>query len=242
MTPPPSPVIGNWLIDGLPPPDRTRLLALGNWQDLQLGEILAEPGMPLPFAVFPISGMFSLTDPGSPGPRLILDLIGREGMLGSNLSLDMPCAALRATVLGGGRAWRIEARLLIDLLRSDSPLTRSLQRYLYYRMGQLGRGARCAAFHPLETRLARWLLDCQDRMGSESLQLTHDVLAQNLGVRRSTITLAAITLQKRGVLSYSRGTIQLRSRAGLEKASCTCHDQATSSYRRCLLKPPARWS
>ncbi len=242
MTSPPSPVIGNWLIDGLPGPDRTRLIALGNWQDLQFGEILAEPGMSLPFAVFPISGMLSLTDVGNPGRSLVLDLIGREGMLGTSLSLDMARATLRATVLGVGSAWRIEARLLIELLRIESPLTRSLQRYLNYRMGQLALGARCASFHPVETRLARWLLACQDRMGGESLQLTHDLLAQTLGVRRSTITLAAIALQKRGVLSYSRGEIQLRSRAGLEKAACSCHGHASASYRRCLLKPPARWS
>ena len=215
---------------------------MGNWQDLKVGEVLAEPGNLLAHAIFPNSGMLSVDEVGNPGRNLVLDLIGREGMLGTNLSLGMSRAAVRATVLGAGTAWRIEARILGDLLTAGSPLTRSLQRYLFYRMGQLGRGARCVSFHPVEARLARWLLACQDRMGGDSLQLTHGELAQTLGVRRSTITLAAIALQKRGVVSYSRGTIQLRSRAGLEKASCACHEQAIASYRRCLLKPPARWS
>jgi CRP-like cAMP-binding protein len=230
------------LIDGLPRPDQARLLALGEWQALEVGQILAEPGAKLAHAIFPSSGMLSLTDVGNPGRSLVLDLIGCEGMLGTNLSLDMGRAPLRATVLGIGKAWRIEARLLTALLKVNGPLTRSLERYLFYRMGQLGRGARCASFHSIESRLARWLLSCQDRMGGESLQLTHTVLAQTLGVRRSTITIAAIDLQKRGVLSYSRGAIQLRSRDGLEKASCACHVQAVASYKRCLLKPPARWS
>ena len=242
MTPSPTPATGNWLIDGLPRPDQARLLALGDWMDLQMGQVLAEPGTTLANAIFPVSGMLSLTDVGNPGRSLVLDLLGQEGMLGANLSLDMSRAPLRATVLGVGKAWRIDARVLAEILRSSSPLTRSLQRYLFHRMGQLGRSARCASFHPVEARLARWLLACQDRMGGESLSLTHGLLAQTLGVRRSTITLAAIALQKRGVLSYSRGTIQLRSRAGLEKASCACHEQAIASYRRCLLKPPARWS
>lgn len=242
MSPPPCPSTGNWLIDGLPRPDQVRLLAMGEWQVLQIGEILAEPGAQLAHAVFPASGMLSLTDVGNPGRSLVLDLIGKEGMLGANLSLDMTRAPLRATVLGTGTAWRIEARVLAEILKSSSPLSRSLQRYLFYRMGQLGRSARCASFHAVEARLARWLLSCQDRMGGESLQLTHGVLAQALGVRRSTITLAAIALQKRGILSYSRGTIHLRSRSSLEKASCACHDQALASYKRCLLRPPARWS
>ena len=119
-------------------------------------------------------------------------------------------------------------RVVTDTLRN------ALSRYVYLSLAQLAQTAACNSFHALDARLVRWLLMAHDRSRSDELHLTHEFLAQVLGVRRVGVTNAASTLQKRSLVSYRRGTIRVLDRSGLEAASCSCYRTASNTGKRVL--------
>jgi CRP-like cAMP-binding protein len=213
----------NQLITGLPEKERQRLLQLGEPVELTFGTILCEVQIPLQYAYFPLSGLISLVTVTSDHQPLGVAMIGNEGVLGATLALGVNSSRLRGVVHGSGTGLRIPASRL-DRLLSDSPgLQSALTRYAYDLMGQLQQTAACNSFHEVEMRLARWLLMAHDRANSEKLPLTHQFLADLLGVQRSAVTIAAGKLQRNKLIGYSRGQISILSRKGLEAASCECY-------------------
>lgn len=224
----------NHLIELLPRADRQRLLALCDPVDLVLSEVLAERAMPTAYVYFPIDGFISLVAQLEGYPGLEVGMVGREGMLGAQLALDVDTAPLHALVQGPGAAWRINAKDFRRELARSAALQATLHRYVYVLMAQLATSATCVRFHQVGPRLARWLLMSQDRAHSDAFRVTHEFLAYMLGVRRVGITVAAGALQTGGLIEYRRGDVTVLNRSGLEAAACSCYAADRSAYRAAL--------
>lgn len=220
----------NRLIGGLPRKERSRFLALCEPVELVFGAILCEPEQPFRHAYFPVTGFISLVKTLDGRHPMEIGLIGSEGMLGATLALGGGTAPLRGVVQGAGTALRMTAPQLRSELRDSPPLLRTLNRYLYVLMAQLAQTTACTHFHETEPRLARWLLMTHDRAHADHFYLTHQLLADMLGVQRSAVTIAAGALQQRKLISYTRGEIHILSRTGLEAASCECYGAVVDDY------------
>jgi CRP-like cAMP-binding protein len=219
----------NRLLDELPRKERHRTLERCESVALVMGATLCEAGEPVRHVYFPLSGFISLvTEVGGCKP-LELGLIGSEGMLGATVVLGVDTAPQRAVVQGTGSALRMSKAQLERELRESPHLVRLLNRYLYGWLTQLSQNAACNRFHEVKGRLARWLLTTQDRAHADHFHLTHEFLADMLGVRRSAITIAAGDLRRRRLIQYVRGEIRILDRRGLESTSCECYD-AIKSY------------
>ncbi len=228
-----SPVV-NRLLAVLPQRDRQRLLAACETVDLAVGDVLCESGEQIRHAYFPLDGFISLLLTVDGHANLEVDLIGNEGMFGIPLTLGVTVSPLRALVQGSGSALRISPASLRQELERSVALRGALDRYVYVSLAQLAQGAACNSFHALDARLVRWLLMTHDRAHSDDFHLTHEFLAQMLGVRRVGVTNAASALQKNGLVSYSRGNIRVLDRARLEAASCSCYRAARNTYQQVL--------
>lgn len=224
----------NRLLAKLGTKDHRRLLAACDEVDLAYGDILWEPESRIRHVYFPLDCFISQLVPVDCRENLELALIGNEGMLGTPLVLGVNSSSLQSLVQGSGRALRMSTASFRRELAQLPALRQKLNRYVYVLQAQLALTAACISFHSLDLRLARWLLMTHDLAGPGSFHLTHKFLAQMLGVRRVGITKAAGNLQKRALLSYSRGEITILNRAGLEKASCPCYQASKSAYERVL--------
>ena len=224
----------NHLIELLPRKARLSLLALCEPVDLVMAQVLSEVGIPTRYAYFPTEGFISLVTPIKGKPVLEVGMVGREGMLGTQLALGVRVAPLHALVQGPGAALRVSAVAFRAELARNSALQRGLNRYVYVMMVQLASAASCLRFHQIGTRLARWLLMTQDRAHSDCFQITHEFLAYMLGVRRVGVTTAASELQRSGLIKYHRGKIQVLSRRGLEAAACSCYAADRATYAEML--------
>lgn len=226
--------VHNRLIDRLPRADRTHFLAACDTVDIEFGAALCEEGQPMRHVYFPLTGFISLMATVSGHPPIEMGLIGNEGMLGATLVLGVDNVPLRGVVQGPGTALRLTVPHFRRAL-SDSPrLQRTLNLYLYVLMAQLSQTAACTRFHLVEARLARWLLMTHDRAHANHFHLTHQWLADMLGVQRSAITLAAGALQSREFIRYSRGAIQILDRKKLEGVSCPCYGLIVDDYEQLL--------
>jgi CRP-like cAMP-binding protein len=214
----------------LPSSSRSRLLAICEPVELAVGEVLEEVGTPTKFVYFPTFGFISLVTAIKGRPTLEVGMVGREGMLGTQLVLGIETAPLHAVVQGAGAAWRIGAPDFSKELGRSSALQRGLDRYVYVTMTQLASSASCLRFHQIGQRLARWLLMTQDRAHSDSFHITHEFLAYMLGVRRVGITTAASILQRQGLIKYRRGEVQVLNRRGLKAAACSCYAADREAY------------
>lgn len=224
----------NQLIESLPGSSRTRLLAICEPVELAMGEILSEVGTPTRYVYFPTVGFVSLVTAIDGRPILEVGMVGREGMLGTQLVLGVDEAPLHAVVQGAGAAWRISASGFSKELTRNSALRAELNRYVYVTMTQFASSASCLRFHQIGQRLARWLLMTQDRARSDRFHITHEFLAYMLGVRRVGITTAASVLQREGLIQYRRGEIQVLNRRGLKAAACSCYAADLEAYEKIL--------
>jgi CRP-like cAMP-binding protein len=190
---------------------------------LAYGEVLYEPGEEIKYVYFPVDCLVSLLTLVDQHHALEVGLVGREGMVGIPLALQISISPVRALVQGTGTAMRMEAVPFLKVLQQSPALQRELHRYTYTLMAQITQTAACNRFHVVEARLARWLLMTEDRMQASSFRLTQELLSQMLGVRRVGVTKAARRLQQDKLIRYSRGNITILDRKGLEAASCSCY-------------------
>jgi len=227
-----TPRVVNRLIESLPAETRNRILKICAPVQLAFGTVLCEANEPLRHAFFPLTAFISLVAIVKDHPPLEIGLIGNEGLLGATLALDVKSARLRGIVQGPGTALRMTAAQLSQLLRENRALRRLINRYLYVLLAQQSRSIACTRFHEIKARLARWLLLTHDRAHADHFRLTHQYLADMLGVQRSAVTIAAGALQKSKVIRYVRGEITVLDRRGLEAASCECYRAVIEDHQR----------
>lgn len=215
--------IGNSLLAALPKKDYQRILPHLEQVSLVFGETMYEPGAQIKHVYFPTDSLISLLTLVEGHLALEVGLIGREGMLGVSLALGVKITPVRALVQGSGTAMRMKAAFFESELKSSPALQKEIFLYTHALMAQVTQTAACNRFHVVEARLARWLMMTRDRVNSDNFQLTQEFLAHMLGVRRVGVTKAASALQRKQLISYSRGKIQILDIKNLEAACCPCY-------------------
>jgi CRP-like cAMP-binding protein len=213
----------NHLLAALPKDEYRRLLPDLELFTLVFGKMIYEPGELIRHVYFPSSGIISLLAVVEDRATLEVGIVGREGMVGLPAFMGVKTSRNRAVVQGVGVALRMKATALRKESSNGGSLPRLLLRYSHSRLTQISQGAACNRFHPIDARLARWLLMTRDRMGRDEFQLTQNFLSNMLGVRREGVNKAAGELQKQGLISYSRGTLKILNRKGLEEIACQCY-------------------
>lgn len=183
---------------------------------------------------FPLDAVVSIVADMADGSVVEVGTVGREGMVGVAVLLRTDRSDHRVFVQIGGRALRLPAARLLDLIKVHDELDRLVYVYVQALMAQISRSAACNRAHSIDERTARWLLMTHDRVGSDHFDLTQEFLGQMLGVARPRVSTAAATLQRAGLIRYSRGRIEVLDRAGLEVASCECYRMITDEYHRLL--------
>jgi CRP-like cAMP-binding protein len=215
--------IANSLLAALPGEDYRGLLAALEPVMVRSGDVLYQPGERIRHVYFPDGGQVSLLIVMADRKVLEVGLVGREGMVGIPLALGVSTSPVRALVQGSGSALRMTAASFGEALARSLSFQREMHRYAYAKLAQARQTAACNRFHSVEARLARWLLLTCDRVRSDCFHLTHEFLADTMGVRRVGVTNAATALHRRKLISYSRGDIRILDRKGLEAASCGCY-------------------
>jgi CRP-like cAMP-binding protein len=228
----------NRLLAALPEEDWKR------WQpnlepvDMALGHVLHEPGATLTHAYFPTTAIVSLLYVMESGGSAEIAAIGREGIVGISLLMGGDSTPSRAIVECAGKAYRLSSRVIRDEF-SRPPVLHLLLRYTQAHITQMAQTAVCNRLHSLDQRLCRWLLFSLDRLDGRELVMTHQLLANLLGVRREGVTEAALKLQRAGAIRYSRGRISVLDRHALEILSCECYAVVKKECDRLLPDRPA---
>jgi CRP-like cAMP-binding protein len=223
--------IANEILLALPRAEYDAVLPKLEFVRLKLHQVIHEASETLKSAYFCNSGMFSVLNVMPDGKSVEVGLIGKEGFSGTPLIAGFRTSHTRTVVQGEGAAFRIDAEALKTLLLTCPKLQRLLNRFAQLMAVQVTQVAACNRLHEVNERLARWILMTQDRVGSEHLQLTQEFLSQMLGTRRSSVTVSAGTLQKAGLISYTRGNVTILDRHALEAASCNCYDSLTRQVK-----------
>jgi CRP-like cAMP-binding protein len=216
-------VAENRLLRALSPQAQERLLPRFQRITLQSGQQLYESGEPLRYAYFPESAVISLLSVTEEGATVEAGLVGNEGMLGIPIFLRSETMPFRAIVQTPGSAREARADFLKEEFDQCGPLHDLLLRYLQALITQLSQAGVCHRFHTIEQRLCRWLLSAQDRIQSPELRCTQESLSQMLGTDRTSVTETASTLQRDGLIRYSRGHITIIDPVALGAAACECY-------------------
>jgi CRP-like cAMP-binding protein len=211
---------------------RSALLGLLTPAVLTVGDVLYEAHTTIRHIYFPLDCLVSLLAPLDGHAAIEVAVVGREGMVGVPLALGVRTSLVQAIVQGSGNALCMSARAFQGELARQPVLQRQIDRYIHDLIAQLAQTAACNAFHPVEARCARSLLMARDRMQSDELDLTHQFLAQMLGVRRVGVTVAAGKLQRSGAIAYSRGHIVILDPKRLAEAACECYDVVRKAHEQ----------
>jgi CRP-like cAMP-binding protein len=219
----PPVAVSNTLLARLPGKEREQCLSLCEPFEMQAGTTLCAADGPYGHAYFPASGLISMVSVLHDRKPMEIALIDHQGMLGASLVLGIDTAPMQAVVHTSGVALRIAVANLRRQVAASLVLRKLLSHYLYLQLVELSLVGGCIRNHRIEQRLARALLLADDRARDDHIHLTHSHLADMLGVRRSGITIAAGHMQDHRLLRYTRGTITILDRPGLEAMSCECY-------------------
>lgn len=227
---------GNRILNTLPHEEFARLAPDLETVVLKKGEIIYLTGDRIEYAYFPEKGLLSLVSTTETGSTLEVAMVGSEGGVGIPVILGNRLIPYEVSVQFTTVARRIRAKALQDEFDKGKKLHEFVLRYLNVLFAQFSQLSICNRFHTLEESLGRWLLTVQDRVNSDSLNLTHEIIANTLGVPRTAVTMAAGEMQKEGLIRYSRGKIFILDRAGLEEKSCECYRIIRDQLRQFLRK------
>ena len=240
---PPSPGTGgvpmasprqNHLLAALPSSDYERFAPRLELIAMNLGDVLYESGAKLQHVYFPTTCIISLLYVMEDGASAEIAVVGNEGILGISLFMGGNTTPSRAIVQSAGHAYRLKADLLKDEFERYGPTMHLLLRYTQALITQMAQTAVCNRHHSVDQQLCRWLLLSLDRMASNELSMTQDLIANMLGVRREGVTEAAGKLQRAGLIQYHRGKITVIDRPGVEKRSCECYQVVKTEFDRLL--------
>jgi CRP-like cAMP-binding protein len=224
----------NHLLAALPTAEFERLAAHLELVPMPLGELLYEPGVKFQYAYFPTTAIVSLRYVMETGASAESAGVGNEGVVGISLFMGGDTMPSSAVVQVAGHAYRLEGRLLLQEFSRASLMQRLLLRYTQALITQMTQTAACNRHHSIEQQLCRWLLLALDRLPSNELIITHEMVANILGVRREGISEAAGKLQQAGFIRYRRGHITVLERSGLETRVCECYTVVKKELSRLL--------
>lgn len=220
----------NLLLSALNKKEYQRILPRLEPVDLIFGEALFNPGDKIRYVYFPNSGVVSVLAVEDEA-TLEIGLIGNEGLVGLPVFLEVPSSRALVVVQGDGTALKMKATDFLNECRQSSLLSRLVHRYTHYLLVQISQAVICTRRHLIESRLACILLMMHDRMKTNQFKLKQEFLSKILGVRREAVTLAAGNLQKKQLISYSRGNLSIINREGLEADCCRCYEIVNAEYQ-----------
>jgi CRP-like cAMP-binding protein len=224
----------NRLLDLLPEAELARLLPQMERVSCKLGDVVFERKEPIRIVDFPIGAVISLVIVMEDGAVVEAGTVGNEGMSGVPFVLRTQISLSRAFYQLPGESLRMSARTFQEEMGRRGAFYDIMHRHAQVYVTQVSQSAACNRVHPVEQRLCRWILMSQDRVGSDKLALTQEILAQMLGVRRASVSVVAGMLQKAGFISYTRGLITILDRAGLEASACECYGVVRAETARLL--------
>ena len=229
----------NRLLSVLPETEWSRLAPHLVHVDMPLGQVVYESGDRLDHVFFPTTSIVSLLYVMEDGASAEIAIVGKEGLIGIALFMGGETTPSRAIVQSAGEAYRLDARILKDEFHRAGPVQRLLLRYTQALITQMAQTAVCNRHHSIDQQLCRWLLLSIDRLPSNELKMTQELIANMLGVRRSGVTEAALKLQDAGLIRYSHGHIEVLNRPGLEARVCECYTVVRREFDRLLPDVPA---
>jgi CRP-like cAMP-binding protein len=213
----------NHLLAALPNTDVDRLTPHLRLVSLSLGEALYESGIALRHVYFPVDSIVSLLNVMANGASAEIAVVGNDGVVGVSLFMGGESTPSRAVVQSAGHAYRMRASILKSEFTRAGAMQHLLLRYTQALLTQMAQTAVCNRHHTLDQQLCRWLLLSLDRLPSNELAMTQDLIANMLGVRREGVNDAAGKLQEAGLIHYSRGHIVVLDRLGIEARTCECY-------------------
>ena len=225
---------GNKLLDQLPRRELAAIESELEPVDLPFKKSIFRPNETIAAVYFVTDGVVSIVNEPDNGEIVEFATVGPEGMVGVPVLLGADSMPSSAFVQIPGAALRLKSKVFKRLIAEHPKLHALLLRYTMALLNQVAQSTSCNRLHEVQERCARWLLQCDDRIKGNRFSLTQEFLGQMLGVHRPTVSIAAGMLQEAGLIEYSRGTITIRDRKGLEKASCNCYRLIRKEYDRLL--------
>ena len=224
----------NYILSRLPEDQYQGLVRFLVPVDLPVNMRLSLPNQAVEYMYFPVSGLISTDALTEKGESVEVGLIGREGFAGLAGLFGQPQLSHSVIIQGSGAGFRVRTSAMREEFLKGGVFAQLVHDFAYMQLAQMTQSVLCNRMHQVEARLSRWLLTSADRTGAEELMLTQEFLAQMLGSRRSTVTVAAGELQRLGAIDYSRGRIRLTDRNMLEGKACECYSIVRAVYERML--------
>ena len=224
----------NHLLAALPEKEFLHILPMLEHVSFKLGDVLYEADEKMDHAYFPTTAIISLLSIMENGATAEIGVTGNDGVVGIALFMGSDTTPSRAIVQSAGEAFRMKSDDLQKAFKRDEMFQVLLLRFTMALLAQISQTAVCNRLHPIEQQLCRWLLLSHDRLDSDNLVMTHDLISNMLGVRREGVTLAAKKLAERKLITNNRGTIKVIDRRGLEAAVCECYKVVNDEYNRLL--------
>lgn len=230
----PHPPKNNHLLAELPAEIYARLAPHLEFMAMPLGAVLYESGGQLLHVYFPTTAIISLHYVMENGASAEIAGVGNEGVLGISIFMGGNTTPSQATVQTGGHGYRLKIALMMEEFDRAGAMMKLMLRYTQALMTQMSQTAVCNRHHTIEQQLCRWLLLTLDRLPSNELTMTQELIASMLGVRREGITETAGNLQRAGLISYRRGHITVLNRTGIEAHVCECYQVVKNEFQRLL--------
>ncbi|MGI9034739.1 MAG: Crp/Fnr family transcriptional regulator, partial [Pyrinomonadaceae bacterium] len=226
----PNDALKNHLLAALPVGEFARLQPKLEPISHKLGDVIYESGDKMDYVLFPTTAIISLLYIMENGATAEIGVAGNDGIVGTAIFMGDGTTTSRAIIQSAGAGFRMKAKDLKEEFARGDIFQQLLLRYTQALMMQISQTAVCNRLHPIEQQLCRWLLLSHDRLESDKLIMTHDLISNMLGVRREGITLAAQKLAKRKLITNKRGTMTVIDRQGLEEAVCECYKVVNDEY------------
>ncbi len=230
----PKDALKNYLLAALPADDFKRVESKLEPVSYKLGNVIYESGDKMDYVYFPTTAIISMLYIMENGATAEIGVIGNDGVLGMALFLGGDMTTSRAIIQSAGEAFRMKAKDVKAEFALGGVFQKLMLRYTQALTTQISQTAVCNRLHSIEQQLCRWLLLAHDRLNSDEIVMTHDLISNMLGVRREGITLAAQKLAAKKLIENHRGTITIIDRQGLEEAVCECYEVVNNEYNRLL--------